>query len=291
MSPGFLKAGAWVEWISECLGTYCSACFPGLKLQSNTKGSEMSCRWISCNIWTCVRALFFLESEMQWTRWEGEVGLGGSRLWWNYRLRMFEPFWLGNPCHGTMKLYSFTISSYIFIIVWIPYLPTIRHIACSCWNSFQISWPQFQFEQLPNSNRHAEHGRVQCDTATQELHTTENPNNSICAISTLWGWHIFSIYINRHTYHISVTSFDKNKADQLTDFFPTCSLPGAVYQFSLLLFPASPPDRPAPLYDVDVGRCLKPSTIPAPTLPSCNGCEKRRHVLERICWNTLLKHE
>ena len=50
MSPGFLKAGAWVEWISECLGTYCSACFPGLKLQSNTKGSEMSCRWISCNI-------------------------------------------------------------------------------------------------------------------------------------------------------------------------------------------------------------------------------------------------
>lgn len=111
MSPGFLKAGAWVEWISECLGTYCSACFPRLKLQSNMKGSETSCRWISCNIWTCLKALFFWESEMQWTRWEGEVGLGGSRLWWNYRLRMFEPFWLGNPCHGTMKLYSFTISS------------------------------------------------------------------------------------------------------------------------------------------------------------------------------------
>lgn len=228
---------------------------------------------------------FFSESEMQWTRWEGEVGLGGSRLWRNYRLRMFEPFWLGHPCHGTMKLYSI-VSQYLLHSLNSLFTDNKTHRVF-----MSAAWPQFQFEQLPNSNRHAEHGRVQCDTATQELHTTQNPNNSImCNINSIRMTYFFQS-INRHTYNTyNFTSFDKNKADQLTDLFPTCSLPGAVYQFSLLLFPASPPDRPAPLYDVDVGRCLKPSTIPAPTLPSSNGCEKRRHVLERICWNTLLKH-
>ena len=191
---------------------------------------------------------------------------------------MFEPFWLGHPCHGTMKLYSI-VSQYLHHSLNSLFTDNKTHRVF-----MSAAWPQFQFEQLPNSNRHAEHGRVQCDTATQELHTTQNPNNSImCNINSIRMTYFFQS-INRHTYNTyNFTSFDKNKADQLTDLFPTCSLPGAVYQFSLLLFPASPPDRPAPLYDVDVGRCLKPSTIPAPTLPSSNGCEKRRHVLERIC--------